>query len=142
MKSKTFSRTLLSQRGFTLVEIIVVLVIISIVMGFLVTGIFSKSEGAKAKVSEMKLEKLKSAINQYQLMHNRLPSNLSSLVNCESGGGACIPVADKDDLDDAWGTPISFAPDGSGRGYVLKSLGADKKDGGSGVDGDISKNGP
>lgn len=133
-----------SQRGLTLIEIIVVLVILAIVFAFLTGGLIGKAETAKAQVSQMKLEKVKNAISQYQLMKNKLPANLRALVDCSSdqGGGACLKVAEDEDLKDAWDTPIVYQPDGSGRSFVLKSLGADHKDGGSGTDGDISIKGP
>lgn len=138
------SRKLMAQKAFTLVEMIVVLVIISLLMGFLLKGIWGSSQGAKAKLTEMKMQKLRSSINQFQLMNNKLPSSLTALTGCgESGsGGACVPVAEKDDLVDAWDTPFVFQLDGSGRSYRLKSLGADGRDGGADTNGDITIDGP
>ena len=137
-------RKLSPQRAFTLVEMIVVLVIISLLMGFLLKGIWGSSQGAKAKLTEMKMQKLRSSINKYQLMNNRLPSSLSSLTGCgeNPGGGACIPVAEKDDLLDAWDTPFVYQLDGSGRSYRIKSLGADGREGGSDTNADIIIDGP
>lgn len=136
--------SLRKQNAFTLVEMIVVLVIISLLMGFLLRGIWGQSEGAKAKLTEMKLEKLRNSLNQYQLMHNKLPTALIALTNCAEtrAGAACVPVAEEEDLKDAWETPFVFQIDGSGRSYKIKSLGADGRDGGSGTDGDITLEGP
>lgn len=135
----------MAQKAFTLVEMIVVLVIISLLMGFLLKGIWSSSEGAKAKLTEMKMQKLRSSINQYQLMNNKLPGNLSALTGCGDNAGsgrACVPVADTDDLKDAWGTDFVFQLEGSGRAYRLKSLGADRRDGGNDTNSDITLDGP
>lgn len=131
-----------SQRGLTLVEIIVVLVILSIMIAFLTSGLFSQAEGAKVKVTEMKLNKLKNAINQYQLMNNSLPNDPQALVSCGGNGGACVPVAQEEDLKDAWGTPIQMRMENGGRSYIIKSLGADRREGGSGVNGDPTITGP
>lgn len=143
MNTRLKNRLIKNQSGLTLVEIIVVLVILSLVMGFLIKGIFGQSQGAKAILTEMKIGKLKGAINQYQLMHNRLPPALQSLVSCDqASGAACVPLVDKDDLNDAWNTPMLFNVEGTGRSYQIKSLGADGREGGSGTDGDISSTGP
>ena len=144
MKRTQFYPRLLQQKGLTLVEIIVVLVILASLMYFLTGSLFKQADGARVKVSEMQLEKLRSAVNQYRLMNNSLPSSLQALVSCaaQTSGKPCIPVAQEEDLKDAWGTPIIYNVDGSGRTFRVKSLGADAKDGGSGVDGDISKEGP
>ena len=138
-----FARKLSKQNAFTLVEMIVVLVIISLLMGFLLKGIWGSSQGAKAKLTEMKMQKLRSSINQFQLMHNKLPQTLNNLTGCDGNTeGACVPVAEKDDLNDAWNTPFQFQVDGSGRSYKLKSYGADGKDGGADTSSDITVNGP
>ncbi len=142
-KMNILNRKLLKQNAFTLVEMIVVLVIISLLMGFLLKGIWGSSQGAKAKLTEMKMQKLRSSINQFQLMHNKLPQSLNNLTGCDgSSGGACVPVAEKDDLEDAWATPFIFQVDGSGRNYKIKSYGADGKDGGSDTNSDIFIEGP
>ena len=134
-------KTLLNQRGLTLVEIIVVLVILSILIAFLTGGLFKQAEGAKAKMSQMQMEKLKGSLNQYQLMYNQLPSSLQGLSSCsEQTGQACVPLASPDDLKDAWGTPLVYSS--SGRSYTIKSLGADRKEGGTGTDGDFTIQGP
>lgn len=142
MNTSLMTRRSRAQRGLTLVELMVVLIILAILIAFLTSGLFSQAEGAKLKVTEMKLQKLKSAINQYQLMNNSLPSDPQALVSCGNQSGACVPVAQEDDLKDAWGTPMQFRLENSGRSYMIKSLGADRKEGGSGVNGDPSITGP
>jgi general secretion pathway protein G len=143
LRNKKLAGKIRKQNAFTLVEMIVVLVIISLLMGFLLKGIWNSATGAKSKLTEMKMEKLKSAINQYQLMNNKIPPTLGALTGCDnSRGGACVPVADKDDLNDAWETPFQYQADGSGRSYKIKSYGADGKDGGAEMNADITLEGP
>jgi general secretion pathway protein G len=130
-----------SQRGLTLIEIIVVLVILTILIAFLTGGLFSQGEKAKAQINGLRMKKLQSAINQYQLMYNAMPSDLQALVNCnETTGSNCVPVTEEETLKDAWGTSFNYSSDG--RNYTIKSLGADRRDGGSGADGDVTLTGP
>jgi len=131
-----------SQRGLTLVEIIVVLTILSLLIGFLTKNIFGQGEKAKAKMNDMKMSQVQGFIGQYQLQFNNLPPSLSALVGCgeATDGTACAPIAAQEDLKDAWGTDFVYSADGGS--YRLKSLGADRKEGGSGVDGDVVRQGP
>lgn len=131
-----------SQRGLTLVEIIVVLVILSVLIGFLTGGLFSQGEKAKAKINELQMQKVKQAIGQYQLMYNQLPPDLNSLAGCPQGQTACVPITEESTLKDAWGTSFQYSLDNGGRSYVLKSLGADRAPGGTGVEGDPTVTGP
>jgi general secretion pathway protein G len=141
--SRLNSRAARAQAGLTLVEIVIVLVILSVLIGFLTKGLFATGATQKARINVMKMEKLKSAINQYQLMSNGLPPSLDALVNCSgNSGSACFPVAQADDLIDLFGGQFRFAPDGSGNSFSLKTLGADKRDGGSGADADVVITGP
>ena len=142
MNSRIHKEYLRRQRGLTLVEIIVVLVILSILIGFLTSGLFKQGEKAKAKINALQMEKVKQSIGQYQLMYNQFPPDINSLASCPDAGTACVPIADEASLKDAWGTPFSYSLQNGGRGYLLKSLGADRKEGGSGVDGDPTITGP
>ena len=131
-----------AQAGLTLVEIIVVLVILSILIAFLTGGLFSQGERAKAQINALKMQKAKAAIGQYQLMYNQLPPDIKSLVTCPATAGACVPITDEDTITDAWGTPFSYTAENGGRSFILKSLGADRKEGGTGADGDFTITGP
>ena len=132
------------ENGLTLVEIIVVLLILSVLVGMLTRGLFSLGERAKAELNNLQMQRVQSYINQYQLRYNRLPSSLSSLYSCdENTGPGCIPIVDKEqDLYDAWGTPLKYRLEGDGRSYSLTSLGSDRRDGGSGVETDVTITGP
>lgn len=140
-RKKTF---LNPESGLTLVEIIVVLLILSILVGMLTKGLFSAGQRAKADMNNLHMQKVKSYINQYQLRYNRVPPSLASLYSCDDvTGSGCIPIVDKEsDLYDVWGTPLRYRPGGDGRSYSITSLGADQRDGGSGVDGDFTITGP
>ena len=132
-----------SQRGLTLVEIIVVLIILSVLFGFLFSGLFGQADTAKARTTGLMMTKLKSSINQFQLQYNQLPATLQALRQCtEQTGQACIPIINNDDeLKDAWGTAFVYANDGA-RGYTIKSLGSDKREGGTEANSDIVVSGP
>lgn len=129
------------QDGLTLLEIMVVLLLLGFFFTVLVRGIFPTGEKAKARLNVIQMNKLQSAIQEYQLMNNTLPPSLDALVNCPADRNqACIPVASADLLLDVWGTPFVYQL--SGNSYALKSLGADRREGGSGLDADITITGP
>ncbi len=135
------TKTFKNQHGLTLIEIIIVLVILSLLFTFLTGGLFSQGEKAKSKLTNMKITALKGKISEYQLEYNAIPNSINDLTGCnDKTGSNCVPIAEEDDVTDAWGTKFIFQ--GSGNSYTIKSLGADRKAGGSGVDGDIEVKGP
>ena len=129
-----------NQKGLTLIEIIIVLVILSMLFSFLTGGLFSQGEKAKAKMNNLKMTTLKSKIAEFQLEYNALPSSLNDLTGCPSGAQNCIPMAEKSDVLDAWDTPFVYSS--SGNSYTIKTLGADRKPGGTGVNSDQEITGP
>lgn len=108
-----------SQRGMTLLEILVVLAIIGLVLTFLTKSIFSMGDSAKASLSKTKLEAIKGPLYLYQLQNNTLPQDLKSLTAV--------------DTEDAWGKPIQYRVLDGGRSYELKSLGSDGREGGDDI---------
>lgn len=134
-----------AERGFTLVEIMVVVVILALLAGFLTKGIFGAGDKAKMKITEMKISKVMGLISQYQTSYNGVPRSLQDLMSCSSqeAGSPCVPVtSDADDLKDGWGTPFVYSFNDANYTYTLRSLGADRREGGSGVNGDFTKTGP
>ncbi len=118
------------EDGLTLIEIMVVLTILALVMGFLTKGLFKAGSEAKAQLSRQMLTRLKEPLLMYQLKNNTLPQDLSA-----AGLG-------EEDLKDAFGNRVVYRMLDGGRAYELKSLGADGSDGGSGADQDIIERGP
>lgn len=108
-----------TQRGMTLLEILVVLAIIGLVLTFLTKSIFSMGDSAKASLSKTKLEAIKGPLYLYQLQNNTLPQDLRSLTAV--------------DTEDAWGKPIQYRVLDGGRSYELKSLGSDGREGGDDI---------
>ena len=133
-----------SQAGLTLVEIVIVLVILSLLMGFLVSRLSGAGDKAKAGVNELQMKRLQSYINEYQLRYNALPQSLNDLIQCNQDTGSnCLPVANSaDDLKDVWGTEYHYSLESGGKSYSLKTLGADRVEGGSGANFDFTMTGP
>jgi general secretion pathway protein G len=117
-----------SERGLTLVEIIVVLMMIGIIGAFVGGKVFKAGDKAKAELTRAKLNSLKEPIYMFQMRSNTLPSDLKA--------------AEADDSKDAWGREVQYRVIESGRSYELRSLGADGREGGSGADADIVVTGP
>lgn len=138
------ARLLRSESGLTLVEIIVVLVILSIVMGFLMSRIMGQGDKAKRKISEMKISALEGAIEEFRLSYNKVPLALEDLIQCSdiTGPGCVPPLRDEEALNDGWGNRFLYSTENNGRTYRISSLGADGREGGSDINSDFHKTGP
>ena len=131
------------EAGLTLVEIMVVLIILGVLYATFGKKVFSAGARAKAEATMLKMKQVKGDIEQFNLRYNSLPGSLQDLLSCnEKTGSNCIPISDEETLKDAWNNPFVYRLDGSGRSYQIISLGADGRDGGSGVDNDLREEGP
>ena len=132
----------MGQKGLTLVEIMIVLVILGLVMGFVGSKIIGAGDNAKRDLTNLKIQQLKSDIEQFQLRYNAIPRSLEDLTKCtDLTGQGCLPIVnDPDSINDAWGTPLEYTS--NGRTYKVSSLGADRKAGGEGPNYDLAVEGP
>jgi general secretion pathway protein G len=117
-----------NERGLTLIEIIIVLVIIGIAMGFLFKNVFSMGDEARVELTKTKINNAKGPLYLYQMRNNTLPQDIKALESV--------------DLTDAWGKPMQYRLLDGGRGYEIKSYGSDGRDGGTGPAADIIITGP
>jgi general secretion pathway protein G len=117
-----------NERGLTLIEIIVVLMMVGIIGAFVGGKVFKAGDKAKAELTRAKLNSLKEPIYMFQMRNNTLPADLKT--------------AEAEDTKDAWGKEVSYRVIDSGRSYELRSLGSDGREGGSGADADIVVTGP
>lgn len=131
-------------RGFTLLEMLVVLVIIGLLVGLVGPRLFGRVETSKVQAAEAQIKLLRGALETYRLDVGSLPATnegLDALVKAPND--AVRPRWKGPYLDDAvpldpWGNKYQYAvPGADGRPYALYSLGADGKRGGEGADADI-----
>lgn len=131
-----------SKKGMTLVEIMIVMGILVALIALLLPKLTGQQ--AKARINETKIH-MGQIINGIAMYNNdcrKNPASLESLIKPDStcsnwGPEAYIKFNAKDpELKDAWGNPYTYET--SGNTFVLKSYGADGKEGGSGADTDIS----
>lgn len=131
-----------TERGLTLIEIMVVLIILSLIMGFIGSKLFGAADRAKRDLNRLRMQDLKSAISEYQLRYNSLPPSLDALVNGAPGIVGFQKVANPEQLSDAWGRSFIFILENNGRSYKITTLGADGMEGGSDANFDDSLTGP
>jgi general secretion pathway protein G len=128
-----------SQRGFTILEIVIVFILIAGLMAFVGPKIFEKMGQAKSAEQRIRTQSLAGNIELYRLEVGRYPENLQALVKQPAGvdkwGG---PYAKDIDLKDAWGNDYRYTVPGQGKPFDLLSLGADGKDGGEGENRDVT----
>jgi general secretion pathway protein G len=130
------------ERGMTLVELLVVIVLISLIAVVVGKNVIGQGDAAKAELNVVKMEKLKNLLGQYRLKYNTYPSSLQDLVKQNSetskSGKIFIALAEEADLDDIWGFPFSYKSENNGRSFSISSFGADGVAGGEGANQDVT----
>ena len=134
--------TLTGSPGFTLIEMLVVLVIIGLVMGLVGPQVLNYLTDARAKAARLQIEAFGSALDLYYLDVGRYPpanEGLNALVRRPSGlevwngpylKGGAVPL-------DPWGRAYIYRAPAERAPYEIVSLGADGNEGGTGSCADI-----
>ena len=125
--------------GFTLVELLLVLVILALIGGLVLPGIIGKAEGAKVKAAASQVSRLAMAVESYYLDTGQTPDNLDQLVQ-ESGNadGWNGPYVKPSSLKDPWGREYQYSNPGEHGDFDIVSYGADGQPGGEGRDADVN----
>ena len=127
------------MHGFTLVELLLVLMILALIGGLVLPRIIGKAEGAKAKAAALQVDRLAMAVDSYYLDTGITPDNLDLLVS-EPGNikGWNGPYVKASLLKDPWKRDYEYRYPGEHGDYDLSSLGADGQPGGEGKNADIN----
>mgnify|MGYP006117739237 CR=1 FL=1 len=130
--------------GFTLIEIMVVVVILGILGALVVPKLMSRPDQAKVTVAKGNIKAIETALNIYKLDNHNYPSTnqgIEALVNKPSGSPTANNWSSDGYLDslpvDPWGNEYLYLSPGQHASYDLYSLGADGQDGGEDVNKDI-----
>ena len=127
------------ERGFTILEIVIVFVLLAGIMAFVGPRIFAKLGQAKSAEQRIRTQSLVGDIEMYKLEVGKYPDNLQSLVKQPAGLDRWNgPYAKAEDLKDAWGNDYRYTYPGQSKPFDLLSLGADNKEGGEGEDRDVT----
>jgi general secretion pathway protein G len=131
----------MKARGFTLLELLVVIVIIGLLAGYVAPRYFSQVGRSEVQVARAQIDSLEKALDQYRLDLRRYPSaeeGLGALVaQPASVAGWNGPYLKKAVPNDPWGRPFVYRVPGEKGEFELASLGRDGKPGGAGEDADI-----
>ena len=130
------------QRGFTLIELMVVLAILGVLAALIVPNVLDRADDARGTAARADVNNLMQALKLYRLDNQRYPAaeqGLQALVVKPSTGPA--PVNWKPYLDklpnDPWGRPYQYMNPGVKGEVDVLSLGADGQPGGEGKNANI-----
>ena len=132
------------RSGFTMVELMAMLIIIGLLATLVVTKVADQIDKARVTTTKANLKTLHAAVNQFKMDTGRFPTEEeelealieqpSDVVSYQQGGYLETTEVTKD----AWGEPFIYElyPE-SGKPFVIKSYGADREEGGEGYDADL-----
>lgn len=131
--------------GFTLIEMLVVLVIIGLLAGLVGPKLFTKVDSSKVQTAQTQVKMLKGTLETFRLDIGRFPTESEglALLNTPPADEKLRarwrgPYLDEDLPKDPWGNPYQYSlPGANGQPFALYSLGADGKRGGEGIDADV-----
>ncbi len=127
--------------GFTLLELLVVIVIIGLLAGYVAPRYFAQVGKSEVQVAKAQIDSLEKALDQFRLDNQRYPTQeegLAALVQQPTGAANWSgPYLKKGVPSDPWGHPYVYQAPAADRDPVVISLGKDGKPGGSGQDADI-----
>lgn len=138
------------EAGFTLIEIMIVITLLGLIGTFAVTNFMAKLQEGNRKGTKVLIQGLRTSLDDFMRTCNSYPTNGQGgldALHTPPSDGSCKDydpngyVKDKKLPKDAWGHAFIYLCD-DGKKYVLKSLGRDGKEGGTGDDKDISTEDP
>ena len=135
------------ERGFTLIELMVVIVILGILAGLIIPRIMGRPDEARRAKARLQMESIETSLKLYRLDSGSYPSTeqgLKALVelptttplprNWRQGGYLEKRQVPKD----PWGNPYVYSSPGTHGDYDLSSYGADGEPGGEGANRDVN----
>jgi general secretion pathway protein G len=135
-------KILRKQEGFTLVELIVVVIIIGLLSGLVLPQFIKQSEKATAKAAKAQIELLGTALDTFRLDVSRYPTTQEGLQALTQKPGGVDrwdgPYLKKEVPSDPWGKAYMYKSPGDHGPYDILSYGADGVPGGEGNDRDVA----
>ena len=135
------------QRGFTLIELMVVMVILGILAGLIVPRIMGRPDEARRSKARIQIESLETALKLYKLDNGNYPTTeqgLKALVEAPATGKPALNWREGGYLEkgkvpkDPWNNDFVYVSPGAHGDFDLSSLGADGEAGGDGKNKDIN----
>ncbi len=143
LPSKKVDEKFSKQQGFTLIEIMIVVVILSILASLIIPRIMNQPDQARVVKAQQDMRALQSALNMYRLDNYHYPNTnqgLQALVTKPSGEPKPAnwqqPYLDKLPMD-PWGQPYLYLMPGKHSDFDLFTYGADQRKGGEESDADL-----
>ena len=119
------------EEGFTLVELMVVIVILGLLATIVIINVVPALDTASVQKARTDIQTIDGAVQQYYVDNRRYPTT-------QEGLAALRPYLRRVS-NDPWSRPYVYAAPGrNGQPYTIMSLGADGREGGSGKDADIA----
>lgn len=137
MKSTAMQRPGRPGSGFTLIEILIVIVIMGLLISLVAPAMFSKVSSSQRKTTMAQMQMLSTALDTYRLDVGTYPEDLGELRKSERPGwdGPYLP---RDIPPDPWGNPYVYSVTKGGEmPYTLSSYGAGGQPGGEDDEEDI-----
>jgi len=110
-----------AEAGFTLVEIMVVIVILGLLAALVVPNVVSTSDEAKERIALSNVESIANAVKMYRVQEGKLPSSLSALTEKNEKGRSYIEEIAKD----PWGKEYELLPGDRPNEWEVVSWGPD-----------------
>lgn len=131
----------ISEKGFTLLELLVVLVILGLLAGYVAPKYFSQVGKSEVKTARAQIDALEKALDQYRIDVGHYPGTEQGLaaLNAKPADEARWdgPYLKKAVPNDPWGKPYQYRMPGEHGELDLFSFGRDGQPGGTGEDADI-----
>jgi general secretion pathway protein G len=133
-----------NQAGFTLLEIMAVIIIIGVLGAVILPNVIGQGEKAKVSAAKTDMAQISSELDLFKLEIGRYPTQQEGLEALLKNPGGIAnwngPYTKKKEMKDPWTNEYKYQTPGSNNSpFEIKSLGADGKEGGEGPNADIVK---